>query len=218
VLISCSGPNDAGWHAFFCFAKCKHYHFYHSYSIRLYMYRPQKTYLIFGFNGWSRNPNTGFVDQTQKLTKNKNPKEIFSNQEQIFFSPHLLVFNLLTITVENIRKCWYLKIKKMIMLTCNIIKLKTYCSIIHLLYFFISISIMGIRNAHAYTYSVRQLTLQNVHDICLAQIPHDNENKRIRQRPSIDIDCSLLVRTRGNNNIKSNTQYLLTISIMEGWF
>jgi 5'-3' exonuclease len=70
---------------------------------------------------------------------------------------------------------------------------------------------MGIKYAHAYTYAINQISLDDVYNISLSNIPLDNDNKKIRNHPCIDIDCSLIVRCRGNTNIASNTQYLINI-------
>jgi hypothetical protein len=68
---------------------------------------------------------------------------------------------------------------------------------------------MGIKYAHALTYGIKELSLKDIYNIALSRIPVDNQNRCTRQRPSIDIDCSLFIRTRGNTNIRSNTTYLL---------
>jgi hypothetical protein len=78
-----------------------------------------------------------------------------------------------------------------------------------LCYHFYFISIMGLKHAHAYTNSINKLSLKNIYDIALKRIPVDDDNKPIRERPSIDIDCSLLIRCRGIPNIVSNTQFLI---------
>jgi hypothetical protein len=68
---------------------------------------------------------------------------------------------------------------------------------------------MGIKYAHQLTYGINQLSLKDLYKVAMKRMPVDNQNRCTRQRPSIDIDCSLLIRTRGNNNIGLNTKYLL---------
>jgi hypothetical protein len=70
---------------------------------------------------------------------------------------------------------------------------------------------MGIKYAHQLTYGINDITLHDLYKIAIARIPVDNDNRAIRQRPCIDIDCSLLVRTRGNNNLVSNTTYIINV-------
>jgi hypothetical protein len=70
---------------------------------------------------------------------------------------------------------------------------------------------MGIKYAHALTYGINNLSIKHLYDIATSQIPVDEQNRLTRQLPSIDLDCSLLIRTRGNNNVKSNTNYLISI-------
>jgi hypothetical protein len=69
---------------------------------------------------------------------------------------------------------------------------------------------MGIKYAHSLTYGINNLSMKELYDIAMTQIPVDNRNRYIRQRRSIDIDCSLLIRTRGNTNKNSNTTYLIS--------
>jgi hypothetical protein len=77
---------------------------------------------------------------------------------------------------------------------------------------------MGIKYAHAYSYILSDLNLSDVYRIALARLQTRNnkldDRSKYRNRPSIDIDVSLLVRTRGNVNLKSNTDYLINFSLV----
>jgi hypothetical protein len=81
---------------------------------------------------------------------------------------------------------------------------------------FLIYKIMGIKYAHAYSYILEQLSADDVYRVAFSRFEHNNNKiddvSKRRARPSIDIDVSLLIRTRGNSNLKSNSYYLIKFS------
>jgi hypothetical protein len=77
---------------------------------------------------------------------------------------------------------------------------------------------MGIKYAHVYSYILTDLCANDVYRIAVARLEKRNNKiddvRKHRKRPSIDIDVSLLIRNRGNPNIKSNSTYLINFATL----
>jgi hypothetical protein len=91
------------------------------------------------------------------------------------------------------------KIKKQFLITPIIL-----CIVSIALVFYI----MGIKYAHAFTYCLDKLSINDIYRIAFARLQEKcksiNDATKHRKRPSIDMDVSLLVRSRGYHNVKSN--------------
>jgi hypothetical protein len=99
------------------------------------------------------------------------------------------------------------KIKKQLFITPIIL-----CIVSIALVFYI----MGIKYAHAYTYCLDKSSVSDIYRIAFARLQEKcktiNDATKHCKRPSIDIDVSLLVQSRGYHNEKSNATYLINFS------
>jgi hypothetical protein len=70
---------------------------------------------------------------------------------------------------------------------------------------------MGLKYAHCYKHAIKKLEIDEILNIARHRlINNGNNNKR---QPTIDVDCSLVVRSRGTVNCATNnSEYLVSFA------